>query len=320
MNAADPAAHTDRVIPSDAAPSSWVDSAPRGLEPFLRLSRFDRPIGFWLLAAPCWVGMVFARMEMGWPQGIIDIRHDAIYALLFGLGAVAMRGAGCTWNDILDRKIDAQVSRTAGRPLPAGRVTLKAALGWLMFQCLVGLLVLLTLPRFAQYVALAAIPMVALYPLMKRITWWPQVWLGLTFNWGVLVGFALLHGTLTLVDILLFGALALWTLGYDTIYALQDKEDDALVGVKSPARLFGDKAQAAVFIIYGLSILVLAVCTLMSHEPAGLLGVVLFGGHLALQATRTGPGIGDAALGIFKSNRDAVLILIGGWLFAAIWF
>lgn len=307
-------------VPADAQAKSWVDAAPSWLEPVLRLSRFDRPIGFWLLAAPCWIGMARARMDIGWPGGAADIARDIAFFLLFGLGAIAMRGAGCTWNDVLDRKIDAQVARTAGRPLPAGRIRLKGALVWLAAQCLVGLIVLIALPRFAQYVALAAIPMVALYPLMKRITWWPQVWLGLTFNWGALVGPALIRGHLEPADIVAYAALALWTLGYDTIYALQDKEDDALVGVKSTARLFGEKAQLAVFIVYGLSVVLLAISVMMSHEAAGLLGVVLFGGHLALQATRVSPDAGGAALGLFKSNRNAALILLAGWLFSAIWF
>ena len=314
------AADAPPAIPADAQPKSWVDAAPNWLEPALRLARFDRPVGFWLLAAPCWIGMLRARIDLGWPNGASDYLHDIGYALLFGLGAIAMRGAGCTWNDILDRDLDAQVSRTAGRPIPAGRISVKGALVWTLMQCLAGLAVLLLLPRFAQVIALCSIPMVAFYPFMKRITWWPQIWLGLTFNWGALVGPALIRGHLTAADVVMYAALLLWTLGYDTIYALQDKEDDALVGVKSTARLFGDKAQLAVFISYGLCLILLAVSVLMSHEPAGLLGVVLFGGHLALQAARTSPDAPDGALRLFKSNRDAAGILLAGWLFSAIWF
>lgn len=170
----EPAAPT---APADAVRGSWVTHAPAFARPYLQLSRYDRPAGFWLLGLPCVIGLVLARM----PDGLVV--EDAWLALLFAIGAVAMRGAGCTYNDILDRDIDAKVTRTALRPLPSGAVSLKQAWAWLLIQCLIGLGVLLALPDFAKLVALGAIPMVALYPLMKRITWWPQVWLGLTFNW-----------------------------------------------------------------------------------------------------------------------------------------
>ena len=319
MNASEDTATEASSIPADANPSHWVDSAPSWAEPYLRLSRFDRPVGFWLLALPCFVGMSLARLEVFWPshQAVLE---DILMAVLFSLGAVAMRGAGCTWNDILDRKIDAQVSRTAGRPLPAGRVSVSAAMIWLLVQCLIGLAVLLSLPNFAKIVALLSIPLVALYPLMKRITWWPQIWLGMTFNWGALVAPAAIRNELTLVDLLVYVALILWTLGYDTIYALQDKEDDAMVGVKSTARRFGEAVQPALLIIYAMSTVILAISMLITQNPAGLLGVVLFGGHLALQAVRVRPDLGEHALGIFKSNRDAGLVLVASWLFAAIWF
>lgn len=186
---------------------------------------------------PCWMGIAVSRTGHGfyWP--------DLGYALAFLIGAIAMRGAGCTYNDLLDRDIDAKVERTRLRPLPSGAVSPKAAWVWLIAQCLVGLAVLLTLPRLAQIVALMAIPLVALYPLMKRITWWPQAWLGIVFSWGALVGGAAVSPTdgVPLEAIALYAGCICWTIGYDTIYALQDREDDALVGVRSTARLFADK-------------------------------------------------------------------------------
>ena len=171
-----------QAAPADAIANSWVDKAPGPLIPFLQLSRYDRPIGFWLLAAPCWVGMAFARMQTGWTEK--DILKDIILALAFFVGALAMRGAGCTWNDMLDRKIDAKVARTAGRPLPSGRVSMRGAALWLGLQCLFGVGVLVLLAPLGQIIALAALPMVALYPLMKRITWWPQAWLGTDLQLG----------------------------------------------------------------------------------------------------------------------------------------
>ncbi len=283
----------------------------------LRLSRFDRPIGFWLLAVPCWIGMVFARMDQGAAWTSI-YQNDIILAALFGIGSIAMRGAGCTWNDILDRKFDAQVTRTAGRPIPAGRISVKGALIWLAAQCGAGLIVLLLIPRFAQIVALSAIPMVLLYPMMKRITWWPQVWLGLTLNWGALVGPAAIRGHLTTADVIVFLALMFWTLGYDTIYALQDRDDDALIGVKSTARLFGDKSKLAVAIIYATSVMLVASGVVLTQEHLGWIGVVLFGGHLGLQAFKLRPDDGTNTLNLFRSNRDAALLLMGGWLFVVL--
>ena len=305
-----------KTLPGDSDVDGWVDKAPDWLEPLLRLSRYDRPVGFWLLGLPCIISMTYVRLDTGW-DSVSVIKSDLFLGLLFMIGAIAMRGAGCTWNDFLDRKIDAQVARTAGRPLPAGRISPVGAIAWMLAQCLAGLCVLLCLPLSGQIVALAAIPMVALYPLMKRITWWPQLWLGLTFNWGVLVAAATLRGQLTSADLILFLSLALWTLGYDTIYALQDKEDDALIGVRSTARLFGKNVRAGVSIIYTLCILLLAVSVFLAQKPSGMLGCLLFAGHLALQAARISPKLGNQALILFKSNRDAAGILIAAWIGAA---
>lgn len=303
-----PAPH---ATPADAVRGSWVARMPGFARPYLQLSRYDRPAGFWLLGLPCLIALALARVNTGFVPG------DAILALLFAIGAVAMRGAGCTYNDILDRDIDAKVARTAARPLPSGAVSLKQAWAWLFIQCGVGLAVLLSLPDFAKLVALGSIPMVALYPLMKRITWWPQVWLGLTFNWGVLVAAAATRGEIVLSDLLLYGALILWTLGYDTIYAIQDREDDALIGVRSTARRFGNAIRPAVSVIY---LLCAAICAASGYVAAGWMGAaatVLFSLHLLQQALRLDPADGGLALALFRANRDAGLLLAVGWAFIA---
>jgi 4-hydroxybenzoate polyprenyltransferase len=236
--------------PADALARHWTDALPRAWKPFAQLSRLDRPIGWQLLVLPCWMGLAVARTGYGfyWP--------DLGYAFAFLIGAIAMRGAGCTYNDILDRDIDAKVERTRLRPLPSGAVSLRAAWIWLIAQCLIGLIVLLTLPRLAQIVALMAIPLVALYPLMKRITWWPQAWLGIVFSWGALVGGAVVSQEqgVPLEAIALYAGCICWTIGYDTIYALQDREDDALVGVRSTARLFADKWRTWTSVFYVLAL------------------------------------------------------------------
>jgi 4-hydroxybenzoate polyprenyltransferase len=236
--------------PADALAQHWTDALPRAWKPFAQLSRLDRPIGWQLLLLPCWMGIAVSRTGYGF------FWSDLVLALAFLAGAVAMRGAGCTYNDILDRGIDAKVERTRLRPLPSGAVSLKGAWAWLLAQCLIGLIVLLTLPRLAQIVALIAIPLVALYPLMKRITWWPQAWLGIVFSWGALVGGAAVTSQdgVPLEAIALYAGCICWTIGYDTIYALQDREDDALVGVRSTARLFADKWRTWTSVFYVLAL------------------------------------------------------------------
>jgi 4-hydroxybenzoate polyprenyltransferase len=244
--------------PADALPRHWTDVLPEPARAFAQLSRLDRPVGWQLLAAPCLMGIGLARNVNGY-----FLPEDLILAMLFVVGAVAMRGSGCTWNDILDRDIDARVVRTALRPLPSGRVRLGAAYGWLSVQLALGFLVWLALPgptlpewplNLAQLVAILAVPLVALYPLMKRITWWPQVWLGLVFSWGVLVAGAAINQTLSPEVLLFYAGCVAWTIGYDTIYALQDKEDDALIGVRSTARLFGDRWRGFVIGFYGAAL------------------------------------------------------------------
>ncbi len=297
--------------PADAVRGSWVASAPTGFQPYLRLSRFDRPIGFWLLGLPCLAGLALARNDTGLGAS------DVFYGVLYLIGAVAMRGAGCTYNDILDRDIDAKVERTALRPLPAGTVTLKQAWIWLLAQCGVGLVILVLLPTAARYVALASIPLVALYPIMKRITWWPQAWLGLTLNWGVLVAAAGVRGTLAPQDLILFAGLAFWTIGYDTIYAAQDREDDALVGVRSTARLFGARIRPAVWLLYLASIAAVSFAVWREGDWTTPLLAAPFGLHLLFQAAKFDPANNALSLRLFQSNRDAVILLVVSLAIAA---
>lgn len=219
----------------DAIKKSIVDYAPKALRPYLQLSRFDRPIGFWLLGLPCLMGQLLGRVNISFSW--LDLQLIPLWAL----GAIAMRGAGCTINDIADKDFDAQVERTKNRPLASGALSLKKAYIWLGIQLLVGLFVLLLLPRPAQIIALLSLPMIIAYPFMKRITWWPQAWLGMTFNWGILVGFMAVAPFDISMILFWLGAI-FWTLGYDTIYAMSDVQDDALIGVKSTARRLGDKA------------------------------------------------------------------------------
>lgn len=236
---------TPHVI-KDASKTHWVYRAPKPMRPYLQLSRLDRPIGYWLLTLPGWIGLAFASLAYGFDQS------DLKWAALILIGAIAMRGAGCTYNDIVDQDLDAKVDRTALRPLPAGTVTTKQAWIWLLAQCAVGLVVLLCLPRLAQIISLASIPLVAAYPFMKRITWWPQVWLGMTFNWAVLVAYAIKTRTIDTPILILYAGLIFWTIAYDTIYACQDMEDDAMIGVKSTALRFGKRIKTAVIICYGV--------------------------------------------------------------------
>ena len=287
--------------PADALKQHWTDALPRAWKPFAQLSRLDRPIGWQLLVLPCWMGIAVARIGFGF------FWTDLAYAGAFLIGAIAMRGAGCTYNDILDQDIDAQVERTRLRPLPSGAVSLKAAWAWLLAQCLVGLGVLLTLPTLAQIVSLIAIPLVALYPLMKRITWWPQAWLGIVFSWGALVGgaTATYHaGVVPIETIALYAGCICWTIGYDTVYALQDREDDALVGVRSTARLFADQWRLWTTVFYVLALVFWTAAGAMSGagQPVAI-GLALIG---ALMIWPTLALVDDArpetALAAFKRN------------------
>lgn len=302
----------DRRV-ADSLPISWVDRAPLALRPYLRLARYDRPIGFWLLALPCWIGLLLARIGVGLAV------HDIWLAFLFAIGAIAMRGAGCTYNDIIDRDLDARVARTADRPLAAGTVGLKQACAFLAGQALVGLIVLVQLPMIAILVGLTALVLVAAYPFMKRITWWPQAWLGLTFNWGIPVAYTAATGRIDAAMIVLYVAAVFWTLGYDTIYAHQDAEDDALVGVKSTARLFGDNSQFWVAGFYGANAVLVALAIWLSRaEPWIVIPFTLYTAHLFNQVRRLDIEDGARCLDLFKSNRTTGLLLVATMLTGAV--
>ncbi|MEM9054347.1 MAG: 4-hydroxybenzoate octaprenyltransferase [Pseudomonadota bacterium] len=304
-------------IPLDSALPEWLKQLPQQSRPYATLARWDRPVGIWLLLLPCWMGLAQMRI----PTGLQWI--DIVWFLLFAIGAVAMRGAGCTWNDIRDRDIDAEVTRTASRPLPAGDVTLQQAYMFLAGQLGIGFLVWLFLPTDAKLWALASIPLVVAYPYMKRVTWWPQAWLGFTFNWGVLVGAATIHdGSLLnfvpLPTVLLYFGLVCWTVAYDTIYALQDREDDALIGVKSTARLFGDKVLTGVFVFFmgATSLIFLGAY----FAGAGRMGAVLalaFFAHSIWQVSSLSRNRETRALGVFKSNVWSGAIVLAGLMIAA---
>jgi 4-hydroxybenzoate polyprenyltransferase len=283
---------------------NWVDGiAPAWLRPYLRLARLDRPIGSWLLLLPCWWSAGLAAVHAGAP---VNVRH----VVLFFIGAFAMRGAGCTWNDIVDRDLDRRVERTRSRPIPSGQVTVKAAVAFLALQALIGLAVLLQFNRLTRYVGLASLVVVAIYPFMKRITYWPQIVLGLAFSWGALMGWPALLGRLDLPVFLLYAGAISWVIGYDTIYAHQDREDDALIGIKSTALLFRERTKPMLAVFYALAVILIALAGWSAG--AGVifaLGLVAFAAHLAWQIARLEIDDPGVCLTVFKSNRDAGLIL-----------
>jgi 4-hydroxybenzoate polyprenyltransferase len=289
---------------------NWVDTrAPSWSRPYLRLARFDRPIGSWLLLLPCWWSAALAA-------GVArDVGRLPIIVVLFFVGAFVMRGAGCTWNDITDRDLDALVERTRSRPIPAGQVSVPQAAAFLVVQALIGLVVLLQFNRFAVATGIASLAIVAIYPFMKRITWWPQVVLGLAFSWGALMGFAVTFARLDAPALLLYAGSIAWVIGYDTIYAHQDAEDDALIGIKSTARLFGARTHQALVICYGLAVVLIALALL--YAGAGLaawIGLVAFAAHLIRQIRRLRIGDGALCWRLFLSNRDAGFLLFAGLL------
>jgi 4-hydroxybenzoate polyprenyltransferase len=296
------------------ATGNWVDThAPAWSRPYLRLSRFDRPIGSWLLLMPCWWSAALAA-------GVAhDVQKLPIAIALFFIGAFVMRGAGCAWNDITDRDLDARVERTRSRPLPAGQLTVTQALAFLVLQALIGLAVLMQFNRFAIMTGIASLLIVAIYPFMKRITWWPQVVLGLAFSWGALMGFVVILGRVDLTALLLYAGSIAWVIGYDTIYAHQDAEDDALIGVKSTARLFGARTHRALVVFYGLAVVLIGVAMVLAgvRWPAWI-GLAAFASHLVWQIRRLDIGDPVLCLRIFKSNRDAGLLLFAGLLVDAV--
>ncbi|HEY3792127.1 MAG TPA: 4-hydroxybenzoate octaprenyltransferase, partial [Bradyrhizobium sp.] len=251
---------------ADAA-GNWVDTrAPSWSRPYLRLARLDRPIGSWLLLMPCWWAAALAAGRLG------DLSQLPLVILLFFIGAFVMRGAGCTWNDITDRDLDALVERTRSRPIPAGQVSVPQATAFLVAQALIGLMVLLQFNRFAVATGIASLVIVAVYPFMKRITWWPQIVLGLAFSWGALMGFAVMFGRIDAAAFCLYAGSIAWVIGYDTIYAHQDTEDDALIGIKSTALLFGAHTRPALVAFYGLAVVLIGVALALcgARWPAGV--------------------------------------------------
>jgi 4-hydroxybenzoate polyprenyltransferase len=292
----------------DAVPQNWVDGlAPPWSRPWLRLSRADRPIGTWLLLIPCWWAIALAAIAQGWAWWDLWLVAGA------AVGAFLMRGAGCTWNDVTDRKIDAAVARTASRPLPSGQVTAPGALAWGVAQSLAALLILLSFGFPAVWWGVASLALVAVYPFAKRFTWWPQVFLGLAFNWGALLLWVAATGALALAPVLLYLAGIAWTLHYDTIYAHQDREDDELVGVKSTARLFGEDTRAMLWLFTGAAGALAALAVLAAGGGwAGLLGAGAFAGHLAWQVRELDIDDPDQCLRLFRSNRTAGLLLLAG--------
>ena len=303
-------AGTAEALP-DAA-SGALAHCPRALLPFAQLARIDRPIGWQLLLMPCWWGSALAAIASGTPP-------RPLHLVLFAIGAIAMRGAGSTFNDLVDRDLDILVARTRGRPLASRRVTAVAALAFLMAQSLVGLAVLLCFNRFTIGLGIAALLPVAVYPFMKRITHWPQMVLGLAFAWGALVGWSAIMGTLAWPAFALYGGAILWTMGYDTIYAMQDIADDEVVGIGSTAIAFGPKVKAGVAWLYCLAVVALS-CALAGAAagPIAWAGLAAFALHLWKQVGRIDPGQADRALKLFQSNRDAGLVLFGGLLLQAL--
>lgn len=329
--------------PLPDAGANWVDRhAPEGLKPWLKLGRFDRPIGIWLLLLPGWQGIALALAQYRQPPGL----YDLWLFVGFAIGACLMRAAGCAFNDIVDRDFDARVARTALRPIPSGRISVKQAWAFVVGCSLISLAILLTLPTAAILLGVGSLGLVAAYPFMKRITWWPQAWLGLTFNWGALMGFAAalplaaaaaalpadissefrpflwsptsdsghavaLAWQAYVPAVLLWIGGVFWTLGYDTLYALQDIEDDAMIGVKSSARRLASAVRPGVAVFYGLAIVMVAVAGAAAGlGPVFWIGLVAYGAHLARQVIRLDRTDGAVALTLFKSNREAGLILL----------
>ena len=302
---------TPEAAVADAPPGNWVDRfAPAVTRPYLRLSRADRPIGTWLLLIPCLWGIALAALETGFKQ------WDLWLAVSCAAGAFLMRGAGCTWNDISDRKIDAQVARTRSRPLPSGQVSVRGAVVWMVAQALAASLILFSYNGLAITLGIMSLALVAIYPFAKRFTWWPQVFLGLAFNWGALLAYAAHAGQVSWAAVLMYGAGIAWTLYYDTIYAHQDREDDALIGVKSTARLFGQNTRpwlwgfiTATVILMALSVtLVLATRTSLPALGLALLGVWAFGWHMTMQMRGLNVDDAESCVVTFRSNRNAGLL------------
>ena len=302
--------------PADAVHANWVTHMPPPLRPWLQLMRLDRPVGTWLLLWPCIFGLLLGaaaeeRRFLEW--------RDYYYVILFAVGALVMRGAGCAFNDIIDRDIDAQVARTRGRPIPSGAITPKQARILLAGLCLVGLIILLQFNWFAVALGAASLLLVAAYPFMKRITWWPQAWLGLTFNWGALLGFAAQTGRLDVGVAMLYAGLVFWTLGYDTIYAHQDKDDDELIGVKSTARLFGADSRKWILRFYAIAVTLILAAGFTEHAGWRFAFVMLAAGaHMLWQVRQLNINNPESCLAVFRSNRDTGALIALAFLLASV--
>jgi 4-hydroxybenzoate polyprenyltransferase len=307
---------------ADAPSRHWVYRLlPRWLWPYAQLARWDRPIGWWLLLWPCWWSAALAAVAYARPgEPLSTLLPSPWHIALFLLGAVAMRGAGCTYNDIVDEDIDSQVERTRSRPLPSGQVTRRQAWTFLVLQALAGLGVLLQFNDFAVLLGVASLGIVAIYPFMKRFTNWPQFVLGLAFSWGALMGWAAVFADVDAPAILLYFGSILWVIGYDTIYAHQDKEDDAIVGVRSTARLFGENTKSWLAGLYGGALMLFALAFAAAEVPLpALAGLVAAGAHMARQIAVLDIDDPDQCLRLFKSNGVVGWLIFAGLLGGGVW-
>jgi 4-hydroxybenzoate polyprenyltransferase len=307
---------------ADAPSGHWVYRAlPRAVWPYAQLARWDRPIGWQLLMWPCWWSAALAASAYARPtDSFLSLIPQPWHLILFFIGAVAMRGAGCTYNDMVDVDIDERVERTRSRPLPSGKVTKRQAWAFLVLQALVGLAVLVQFNGFAIMLGIASLAVVAIYPFMKRFTNWPQLVLGLAFSWGALMGWAVEFGDVDRASILLYLGTIFWVVGYDTIYAHQDKEDDALAGVKSTARLFGDSTKSWLMGLYGGALILMASAFSAAEVPiVAMAGLLAAGAHMARQIIALDIDDPDQCLKLFKSNNEVGWLIFLGLIGGAAW-
>ncbi|MBZ9674188.1 4-hydroxybenzoate octaprenyltransferase [Mesorhizobium sp. ES1-1] len=307
---------------ADAPNGHWVYRVlPRSIWPYAQLARWDRPIGWQLLLWPCWWSAALSASAYPRPgDPLLSLLPAPWYLVLFLIGAIAMRGAGCTYNDIVDQDIDNKVERTRSRPLPAGKTTRRRAWVFLVVQALAGLAVLIQLNGFAILLGICSLVVIAIYPFMKRVTNWPQLVLGLAFSWGALMGWAAEFGDLDGPAVMLYIGSILWVIGYDTIYAHQDKEDDAIVGVRSTARLFGDNTKSWLAGLYGGALICFAVAFASAQAPVvALAGLIAAGAHLARQIAVLDIDNPDQCLRLFRSNNQVGWLIFIGLIAGAIW-
>jgi 4-hydroxybenzoate polyprenyltransferase len=307
---------------ADAPSGHWVYKIlPRAVWPYAQLARWDRPIGWELLLWPCWWSAALAASAYARPGDPLASLLPSLWTLLlFLIGAIAMRGAGCTYNDLVDEGIDNQVERTRSRPLPSGQVSRRQAWAFLVAQALAGLVVLLQFNGFAVGLGIASLGVVAVYPFMKRMTNWPQFVLGLAFSWGALMGWAAEFGDMDGPAVLLYAGSILWVIGYDTIYAHQDKEDDAIVGVRSTARLFGDNTKSWLVALYGGALMCFALAFSAAQAPVvALAGLIAAGVHMARQIMVLDIDNPDQCLRLFKSNNIVGWLIFAGLIGGAVW-